>query len=225
MQADAPKATAGDAFEDVLYGSDSELDDSDDEDVPQQKGKPSASQRKFEGARIRLDNDEPMDLLHGAATKVTTAGNGKKRKPGQEASKFKTDEDTGKMVIDDEDATLEADTGDLLAGAAYRETISSVDGFKRGPNGQVKFNKDTKKRRREEEDADVEMDDAEGIQKPKSKRKSDVKLGQEFKSKVCPSVLSNEYWAHYFAESWWRRCEERKSRSICVCYITAGIEG
>ena len=136
-----------------------------------------------------MDNDEPMDLLHGAASRVTTASNSRRRKPGQEASKFKTDEDTGKMIIDGEgDDEGEGKTGgDAVAGDAYRETITSVDGFTRGPNGRIKFNKDTKKRRREDEAAneDVDMADGDVNKAPKAKRRSDVKLGQEFKAKVC----------------------------------------
>jgi ribosomal RNA-processing protein 12 len=66
--------------------------------------------------------------------------------------------------------------------------MTSVDGFARGPNGRIKFNKDTKKRRRgnEDDDGDIEMADAETPAKSKTnKRRSEVKLGHEFKAKVC----------------------------------------
>lgn len=67
----APKATAGDAFEDILYGSESELDESDEEHTV---GRQMAAKKKGKdaGARLRVDNDEPMDLLHGANTRVTS---------------------------------------------------------------------------------------------------------------------------------------------------------
>ena len=91
--------------------------------------------------------------------------------------------------MDANDAREEPSTD--VAGTAYRESITSVDGFTRGPNGRVKFNKDTKKRRRENEDTtgDVEMADGEAIKGRKSKRHSDQKLGHEFKAKasVCKS--------------------------------------
>ncbi|CDO72515.1 hypothetical protein BN946_scf184980.g56 [Trametes cinnabarina] len=189
---DQPKAkpVAGDAFEDVLYGSESELDDSDDEDAHAQN---VASKRKGKdtGARLRVDDDEPMDLLSGAASKVTTANANRRKKPGQDAARFKMDEETGKMVIDessDEEAGADgAAAGEEdVAGNAYLESVTSVDGFRRGPNGQVKFNKDTKKRRREAaEDEDVEMADGEAGQKPgkKSKKKAEPKFGHEFKAK------------------------------------------
>ncbi|EIW63581.1 NUC173-domain-containing protein [Trametes versicolor FP-101664 SS1] len=178
------KAIAGDAFEDVLYGSESELDDSDDEDAPAQNAAPKRK-GKDAGARLRIDNDEPMDLLSGAASGVTTANAGKRRKPGQDAARFK-DDDAGKMVIDDGSDEEAAAGADVVAGDAYRESLTSVDGFTRGPNGKVKFNKDTKKRRREADEAeDVEMADAEAGQKAgkKSKKRTDPKFGHEFKAK------------------------------------------
>ena len=69
LQVPKAKPTAGDAFEDVLYGSESELEDSDEEDGPF-----GASKRRGKdvGARLRVDDDEPMDLLSGAASRVTS---------------------------------------------------------------------------------------------------------------------------------------------------------
>lgn len=149
-----------------------------------------------------------MDLLQGVASRITStsrcsqstpfiynwffsdAQSNRRRKPGQDAAHFKTDEDTGKMIIDsdsDTEAQPTAITSGDVSGTAYRESITSVDGFTRGPNGRVKFNKDTKKRRRDNDgvDDDVEMVDLEATGKGrKSKRKSDVKLGHEFKAKV-----------------------------------------
>lgn len=62
----------GDAFEDVLYGSESELDESDDEEQAQRGG---SSKRKGtdHGLRLRVDDDDPMDLLQGAVSRITSA--------------------------------------------------------------------------------------------------------------------------------------------------------
>ena len=113
----------------------------------------------------------------------------KSRKPGQEAARFKTDGETGRMVIDDgdgaNDGTMKVEED--VVGTAYRDSIRSVDGFSRGPSGRVKFNKDTKKRRREElegEIEDIEMGDATIDTGRKSKKHSPEKLGKEFRSKV-----------------------------------------
>jgi ribosomal RNA-processing protein 12 len=73
LQPSSAKPAVGDAFEDVLYGSESELDESDDEEP----GRHSNAQLKRKGAkggaRLRADDDEPMDLLEGAATRITSA--------------------------------------------------------------------------------------------------------------------------------------------------------
>jgi ribosomal RNA-processing protein 12 len=64
------RPATGDAFEDVLYGSESELEESDDE----RSAGPSNAQikGKYVGARLRVDDDEPMDLLQGATSRVTS---------------------------------------------------------------------------------------------------------------------------------------------------------
>lgn len=97
------------------------------------------------------------------------------------------------MVIDEDDngQDVSPSIGDELAGAAYKEQMTTVDGFTRGPNGKVKFNKNTKKRRAEEaRDEDVEMADgsappaSSGPESKKKKRQEPVQLGAEFKAKV-----------------------------------------
>jgi len=93
------------------------------------------------------------------------------------------------MVIDEDDSEAENTTSAArdVAGSAYKESITSVDGFTRGQNGKVKFNKDTKKRRRGNDDEDVEMEDAEEVQKQgrpkKAKKKTESDFGKEFKAK------------------------------------------
>ncbi|GJJ06213.1 hypothetical protein Clacol_000403 [Clathrus columnatus] len=186
-----PNKKTGDAFEDVLYGSESEIEDTDDETGP---SRPSTKTQSFKGreknrekgVRIRLDDDEPMDLLQGAADKVIAGGRDRRRKPGQEASHFKQDEATGRMIIEEEGKEGEDDNDDEdMAGGAYKESLTSVDGFTRGANGRVKFHKDTKKRRANDVDGDgdVDMEDANGPKKANKKRKKEIKLGQEFKAK------------------------------------------
>ncbi|KAG6333632.1 hypothetical protein ID866_5457 [Astraeus odoratus] len=135
----AGKVATGDAFEDVLYGSESEYEDTDDDEAGHSvtaKAKGTAY-----GVRLRADDDDPMDLLLGAASRVTRG--------------------------------------------AYMESVTSTDGFTRDAKGRVKFNKDTKKRRRENEDqdGDVEMADETVSDPKKNKRRSEVKLGHEFKAR------------------------------------------
>jgi ribosomal RNA-processing protein 12 len=183
------KVPTGDAFEDVLYGSESELDDSDEDE---QVSRPTTGPKRKgieQGVRLRVDDDEPMDLLQGVASRLTNTQANRRRKPGQDAGHFKTDTDTGKIVInEDEESDIEVSSRKAakdVAGSAYRESMTSVDGFTRGPNGRIKFNKDTKKRRREneDEDGDVEMADGAATATKKNKRPMEPKLGHEFKAK------------------------------------------
>ncbi|KAH7335724.1 armadillo-type protein [Rhizoctonia solani] len=199
---DAPvRATTGDAFEDVLYGSDSDLSHADfeTESKPTKGQKPndrskSDSRAHKSGMRIRLDNDEPMDLLHGSAARLTTntAMSARRRRPGHDASKFKTDATTGRIIV--EESSDEDDEGaqtDDVAGAAYREMLTSTDGHTRDTSGKVRFAKDTKKRRAaEREDADDDVEMADGTEtrpakeSPKKKNKRNVlKIGAEFQAK------------------------------------------
>ncbi|KAG2153747.1 armadillo-type protein [Suillus bovinus] len=183
------KVPTGDAFEDVLYGSESELGDSDEDE---QASRPMAGPKRKgieQGVRLRVDDDEPMDLLQGVASRLTNAQANRRRKPGQDAGHFKTDTDTGKIVInEDEESDIEISSRKAakdVAGSAYKESMTSMDGFTRGPNGRIKFNKDTKKRRREnkDEDEDVEMADGSATTTKKHKRPTEPKLGHEFKAK------------------------------------------
>jgi len=144
-----------------------------------------SKKKNIQDVRLRLDDDEPMDLLEGAAMRITDSRAKRRRKPGQDASHFKTD-DSGKLIIDSEsDDEANAQEATDVAGTAYREKITSVDGFTQGRNGKIKFNKDTKKRRLEEANMeDVEMADVDqSTSKSKKMKKSEVKLGHEFKAK------------------------------------------
>ena len=66
------KPAAGDAFEDVLYGSESELDDDSEDDRPAPQVQSKKKKAAEYGARLRLDDDEPTDLLQGATSKITS---------------------------------------------------------------------------------------------------------------------------------------------------------
>ncbi|KAK0563468.1 pre-rRNA processing protein [Tilletia horrida] len=123
----AQKSHGMDAFEEALYGSDSDIS-SDDDDEEEGKGASGRSDKRggaAEGSKrsqrkkqqdqtyILEDADEddamPLDLLDRSAfaarvaTKNPSKAEQRKRQPGQEARKFNIEEGTGKMMIDDED--------------------------------------------------------------------------------------------------------------------------
>ncbi|KAJ1965545.1 pre-rRNA processing protein [Dipsacomyces acuminosporus] len=188
------KKSFGNAYEDAIYGSESELEDSDNEngrDASARKGakKTSAkSSRKSEasdvrtasasaaGAWIKEDTDGPLDFLdrsaftHFASTNPTAA----KTRRAPSAPKMKD----GKLLFEDPEdeeaaaaATKKASAG-TDAGAEegagedfYMESIKSKDGFYRTAGNKIKF----QKRRAGDDDGDVEMasdnEDGNGVQK------------------------------------------------------------
>ena len=208
------KHTTGDAYEDILYGSESDLDESDADhrELGKSVGKTSKKQRHG-GFLIREDTDEPMDLLNDAKTHLTRmfkiymfrpvaygmpvgkAVSAKRRKGGED---FSVNVETGKMMINENEPGLNDmkhnHKEEDVEGTAYRENMVSVEGFTRLPNGQIKFHKDTKKRRRENEETeknDIEMlDETQGSGGGKaSKRRETVMPGQVFKAKVRQNCI------------------------------------
>ncbi|KAG9102762.1 hypothetical protein FRC07_010164 [Ceratobasidium sp. 392] len=186
------RTTTGDAFEDVLYGSDSDSGSDADSTSANKPAKQQQKGKQKTDMRIRLDNDEPMDLLHGFAARLTTsAQQAKRRQPGRDAAKFKTESSTGKFIVEESSDEDEGeDGGEDIAGAAYQEMLTSTDGQTRDASGRVRFGKDTKKRRaaeREAEDGDAEMADGTAASKDgarkKKKKQVVVKVGAEFKAK------------------------------------------
>ena len=225
------RTKTGDAFEDVLYGSDSEEEsdaESADESKPAKGSKQKNKAQEKSGMRLRLDNDEPMDLLHGSAAHLATGSSTKRRQPGRDAAKFRTEALTGRMVIEESsDEGEDRGDGDEVAGAAYREMITSADGQTRDASGRVRFGKDTKKRRAAEREAeaaeDTEMADGTGAGgkggERKKKKQAVVKVGAEFKAKVSSlTVLLLKRLVHFnsLLARRGRREEVRSTRSVCI---------
>lgn len=191
------KQTSGNAFDDILYNSDSDLESDGEDD--QRPIKPlSKRQRKAAAAAaaagqtyIRNEGDDPMDLLSrsiaGGVTHADPAAAARKRKPGQDAAHFKTDR-SGKMVIEesgDEDDGMDAKRGGAGEGSAYMTAMRGVDGATRNARGGLKFNKNTKRAREaeREDEAMMDLDELIGDKKPKKAKKKAAKLGEEFRSK------------------------------------------
>lgn len=124
------------------------------------------------------------------------------------------------MIIDDADGSENEDVAMTdMGGAAYRESATSVDGFTRGPNGRIKFNKDTKKRRREIQEIEDETmaDGDDGTTKSnKSERKANIRLGHEFKAKVGLFRTLPPIFLSYISTESRGRCQKRRRGSLCV---------
>lgn len=248
MGARTAKKIGTDAFEEALYGSESDISDSDSDDeggkdmatlarkaagARQAKGGAAAAgqrrgqQQEQQGKQRRRrqgedaylledDNDVPMDLLDRSASAasriVTGRGAGpdaradqRKRRPGQEADRFKLDEATGRMVIGSERGTesevagpnaasSEAVASDFGAGGAYSERQQGLDGHTHsGRGGAVRFNKNNKRTRQQEQEMELEeiaREDAAAAanrpsasQRGKGARPERERIGREFRAK------------------------------------------
>jgi hypothetical protein len=137
------------------------------------------------------------------------------------------------MIIADSDSDEDATANDKilrvpgkrsideqLGGAAYRDTLVSVDGFTRNPNGTIKFHKDTKKRRKEEmEMGDMDLDAPEeqsksGFGPERTKKRKEARVGQEFKAKARNASVYL-ITTHTFLAGW-RGCKEEWGGPLCL---------
>ncbi|KAJ2853573.1 pre-rRNA processing protein [Coemansia erecta] len=180
MQAAGNKKSFGNAYEDVLYGSESELDDSDDGDgnsigkgKAKAKGKTKQGNKSenghpvsTRGAWIKEDADGPLDFLdrsaftHFATADPTTVKT--RRMPSVPKMK------NGKLLFEDpEEEARKAKAAAIAAASSasanaqgedagedyYLQSLTSKDGFYRAANQKIKFHK----RKPGDEDDDVEM--------------------------------------------------------------------
>lgn len=112
----------------------------------------------------------------------------RKRKPGQDAARFKTDK-SGKLIIAESDSETEALTN-AEAGNAFMAAQRSIDGASRDAKGNLRYNKNTKRARAEEERMGMDLDEVMGEKKDKDKagkqKRSKIvgRLGEEFRAKV-----------------------------------------
>ncbi|KAG0291473.1 hypothetical protein BGZ96_005168 [Linnemannia gamsii] len=192
----------GSAYEDALYGSESDLSDDDEDDEGTNEGKASQkkSNKKKQGADawIKEDGDTPLDFLDRTVVSRVTASHPSTQNPRKLkdlSSAFKTSSD-GKLVINDsedeneggdDDEEVDEETMELdQAENNYLESLKSVDGFTRGQGGRIKFNK-TNKRGVVGKDDDTEMEQAGGAGPIRSKGLKDQRpaklMGQDFKAK------------------------------------------
>ncbi|KAG0362438.1 hypothetical protein BGZ54_008630 [Gamsiella multidivaricata] len=146
------QTTFGSAYEDALYGSESDLsDDDDDDEEGHNEGKTSQkkSSKKKQGADawIKEDGDTPLDFLDRTVVSRVTASHPSTqtaRKVKDLSSAFKTSSD-GKLVINEseseneggaEEEEVDEETMQLdQAENNYLESLKSLDGFTRGQGG------------------------------------------------------------------------------------------
>ncbi|KAI8884302.1 NUC173-domain-containing protein [Backusella circina FSU 941] len=192
----AKKGAFQDAYEEVLYGSDSEIEGDDDDDensdneqmktvkaAVQAQTKKNKKRQALANAFIREDNDEdggPLDFLDRSAL-----GRISSSKPTQRKKKITNtfaQEDDGRLIIN-EPTAKGGDDEDNEGGEAqedyYMQHMTNPDGFTRDKRGKIKF----KKAKDAKGMDDMEVDDGEPVKKQKKLGKKYEKIGKEFRSK------------------------------------------
>ncbi|UZJ52810.1 hypothetical protein CBS101457_002130 [Exobasidium rhododendri] len=188
------KSYGADAFEEAIYGSESDLSNTDEEGDADDEKAGSRGRSKIRGGQqggsrgakrrggdaegqeyLLQDDDQPMDLLDRsvAASGRMTARDAKmlqknqKRLPGQEARQFDLDEATGRMLID------EPATGEGGEGAQSIDVDGVGRAFldkERGTHGLtskdmvMRINKNNKRNRAADDELEQEQMDLEELQ-------------------------------------------------------------
>ncbi|WFD19291.1 pre-rRNA processing protein [Malassezia caprae] len=178
-----PRDIGTDAFEEALYGSASESDESDDEpDVRGRRGRAPRQRHREDDTYLVEDDDMPVDLLGEQATTARPRPRAARRQPGQEARAFETDESGRLRIPGDEAAAEPAAEVDAQAGSAYLAKSQGVDGFTFGRGGAVKFNKNTKRTRANEREDDDDEAPA-PTDAPRRPKRTKQAIGAEFKAR------------------------------------------
>ncbi|CAG8606187.1 16238_t:CDS:1 [Acaulospora morrowiae] len=179
------------AYEEALYGSESDLEDSDEGVEPKIRTKPLSKQdKKSSKSWIKEDTDSPVDFLDkGVISKVIGVDPTIKKNSKGIAFSFKESGD-GRMIINESDEEISdmpngSNSSDVAMQEAedhYREAKQSADGFTRSQNNKIKFNKRNR-------DGDMELDEIEPIDAIAKRRKKNKQakkveiIGKEYKAK------------------------------------------
>lgn len=185
-RASAKKGAFQDAYEEVLYGSESEIDDDDSEDetlktvkaaVNVQKQKQKKKNNNVSNAFIREDGEDgPLDFLDRSALGRISSNKPTQRKIKSTKGAFAEGEDGRLMISEPKEHEEEekVEQGEDY----YMQHITNPDGFTRDKRNRIKF-----KKGKDAVDA-MEVDDgSEEGKKPKRIPQKYEKIGKEFRSK------------------------------------------
>ncbi|KAI9263281.1 NUC173 domain-containing protein [Phascolomyces articulosus] len=224
----AKKVGAGfhDAYEEVLYGSESELEGSDDEDnemisnvkaalAAKQGGNKKKNQKQDADTFIREGADDtPLDFLdRSALARITSTKPQQKKK--QSLAKSAQYNDEGRMIFnesDDSDSGDDSDGGEEVDETDYYMLAQkSADGFVRTEQNKIRFKKGGK---------DVDDDDAMDVDEESAKRKKKkaVKkqyelIGKEYRSKRAGGDVKSKDKADPYAYMPLGKVIKKKGRS------------
>ncbi|KAI9490962.1 NUC173 domain-containing protein [Zychaea mexicana] len=226
-RASAKKVGAGfhDAYEEVLYGSESELEGSDDDEDNEMISNVKAALASKNGATnnkkshkqdadtfIREGADDtPLDFLdRSALARITSTKPQQKKK--QNLAKSAQYDDEGRMVFNEPgDAGNSDGDDDEEEEDFYMQAQKSADGFVRNEQNKIKFKKGGK-----DADDDDDAMDVDGENKRKKKRAAKQQyelIGKEYRSKRAGGDVKSKNKADPYAYMPLGKVIKKKGRS------------
>ncbi|RCH92144.1 hypothetical protein CU098_002645 [Rhizopus stolonifer] len=182
-RAAAKKGAFQDAYEEVLYGSESEIDDdSEDETLKAVSNALKQKNKKKQGVSntfIREDGEDgPLDFLDRSALGRISSSKPTQRKLKNNKNAF-AENDEGRLVINEPTEGKEdgSDEEGEQQEDYYMQHVTNPDGFVRDKRNRIKF-----KKGKDAVEA-MELDDGEEGTKVKKPKKQYEKIGKEFRSK------------------------------------------
>ncbi|GAA5803658.1 NUC173 domain-containing protein [Helicostylum pulchrum] len=183
----AKKGAFADAYEEVLYGSESEIDDDDSEDetlktvkaaVTIQKQKQKKRNNNVSNAFIREDGEDgPLDFLDRSALGRISSNKPTQRKTKNNSGAF-AEGDDGRLVIAEPKGEQQQEEQAEQGEDYYMQHVTNPDGFTRDKRNRIKF-----KKGKDAVDDAMEVDDGEEGKKPKKAPQKFERIGKEFRSK------------------------------------------
>ncbi|KAG2219452.1 hypothetical protein INT45_008100 [Circinella minor] len=225
----AKKVGAGyhDAYEEVLYGSESELEGSDDDEEMVSNGKSglgknASGNTKKNGGRdtfIREGvDDTPLDFLDRSALARITSTKPQQKKQQQQQSLAQSAQynDEGRMVFNesgDSDSGEEEETGEEVDKTDYYMLAQkSAHGFVRTEQNKIRFKKGGK-----DDDEDDDAMDVDGENKRKKKQRVKKQqyelIGKEYRSKRAGGDVKSKDKADPYAYMPLGKVIKKKGRS------------
>lgn len=201
-QSAAKNVGGQDAYEEVLYGSDSELDDSDNEMIQNVK----SALNKKQGKKDKTDgltyiregeDDNPLDFLDRSALGRITSAKPKQLKNKSLAKGAKFDEE-GKLIINEHDGESDSEDSEEEEEDYFMQAQKSADGFIRTERNKIKFKK-AGKHGNDDDAMDLDEEGGAGRRKKKSPKERYEMIGKEFRSKKAKGDVKSKNKADPYA--------------------------
>lgn len=189
----AKKTGAGfhDAYEEALYGSESELDGGSDDEVLQNVKTALAKVNKKKGGLPQTyiregADDTPLDFLDRSALSRITSSKPVERKKQTLAKSAEYDDD-GRMIFKESDDESDKDSEEEETEDYYMQAQKSADGFVRTQQNKIKFKKGGQNNDLDDNDA-MDVDQGALAKRKKKAKQQFEMIGKEFRSKVNKST-------------------------------------